>query len=497
MDDTALHEWYFESATPLKGLPASAVVAAKSSAESKGKPGYRLTLDGPSFSSAMMYLDDRALREALYCAQSKKSASGVFDNSALLAPILALRKEKAQLLGFANFADLVLDNRMAKNGNAALAFVSRIEAGCRTAFEAEAKALATFAHSQAGPEMLSPWDLAYYAEKQRIALYDLDEEALRPYFELSNVLGGVFKIASDLYGLTFEKQRTEAAAWHADVTEYAVKNARGDVFATFFLDWFPREGKRDGAWMHGIVDRVPNENGTAPHKSVALVVGNMTMPQDGVSLLTHREVETVFHEFGHLLHHLLSEVPVRSLAGTKVAWDFVELPSQIMENFCWDKNALKLFAKHYKTGEVLPDSLFERVERAKNFRAATAIMRQLGFAKADLLLHTSYDPATDGKAIPYARAVAQSFIAAELPEDYAMIASFLHLFSSPVGYAAADADAYALFVSKGILSREVGEMFRSSILSKGDSEDPSALFRAFRGRDPDEQASLRRAGLVA
>jgi oligopeptidase A len=499
-DDSARYEWVFPDAARLSGLPPSALAAAQASASEKGKSGYRLTLDAPSYGPAMMYLDDRALREELYLAHSRRGTSTDFDNKPLIAEILALRQEKAALLGYASFADLVLENRMAKRGKTALDFVARVEGACREAAKGEAESLAAFAKNSGLAGEVAPWDIPYYAEKERKALYDLDEEELKPYFELSNVLAGVFALSQKLYGLTFEKRVTKDASWHPDVEEYAVTDSGGVEFGRFFLDLFPREAKRDGAWMHGILDRVPGTE-----RSVALIVGNMTKPVNGKSLLTHREVETVFHEFGHLLHHLLSEVPVRSLSGTKVAWDFVELPSQIMENFCWDQKTLSTFAKHVETGEVLPDALFTKLERAKNYRAASMIMRQLGFATADLLLHTEYNATKNGDAVVYAREVAQRFIFAPLPADYAMIASFLHLFSSPVGYAAGyysyqwaevlDADAYAMFEEEG--AQRAGQLFREHILSKGDSQDPAALYRAFRGRDPDEKASLRRAGLVS
>jgi oligopeptidase A len=503
-DDSARYEWTFAEADAarLAGLPDSALAAAKASAAEKGKSGYRFTLDAPSYSPAMMYLDDRTLREEMYLAHSRRATSGEFDNRALLGEILALRREKAELLGYANFADLVLENRMAKTGRAALEFITRVESACRAAAEKEAASLSAFAKSIGGHAALAPWDIPYYAEKERKALYDLDEEELKPYFELSMVVSGVFALVTKLYGLTFEPRATAESTWHPDVQEFVVKDKQGAEFGTFFLDMFPREGKRDGAWMHGILDRVP---GASHARSVGLIVGNMTKPVNGKSLLTHREVETVFHEFGHLLHHLLSEVPVRSLSGTKVAWDFVELPSQIMENFCWDQKTLNTFAKHVETGAVLPDALFQKLERAKNYRAASMIMRQVGFASADLLLHTQYDPKQHGDPVVYARDIAQRFIFAPLPADYAMVASFLHLFSSAVGYAAGyysyqwaevlDADAYAMFEEQG--AALAGELFRKHILSQGDAADPGALYRAFRGRDPDEKASLRRAGLVA
>jgi oligopeptidase A len=484
----------------LAGLPASALRAAEASAKEKGHTGYRLTLDGPSYGPAIMYLDDAALRERLYRASSTKASAAPFDNSQALREILTLRKEKATLLGFSSFADLVLENRMAKTGAAALAFVGRVRERVLAAFAKENAELAQFAARELGIERLQPWDIAYAAEKERKKLYDLDDETLRPYFELEAVMAGVFQIAERLYGIGFESCTGGPSLWDPEVREYRVLDASGACFGRFLLDLFPREGKRDGAWMHGLLDRVP---GSGDEESVALIVGNMTKPQQGVALLTHREVQTVFHEFGHLLHHLLSEVSVRSLSGTKVAWDFVELPSQIMENFCFNEEALGLFARHYETGEKLPKALFERLSRARGYRAANAIVRQLGFATMDLELHQDSGVS---EPVALARSIMQRFSATVLPTDYAMVTSFLHLFSSPVGYAAGyysyqwaevlDADAFALFQDRGVLSREAGESFRAHILSRGDSEDPAALFRAFRGREPDESAALRRVGLV-
>jgi oligopeptidase A len=494
-------------ATRLAGLPPLALKAAEASAQEKGLDGYRLTLDAPSFGPAMMYLEDRALRQELYLAHATRASAEPYDNAPLVREILALRREKATLLGFANFADLVLENRMAKTGRAALAFIERVRGRIEEAFARENRELEAFAREELGLQDLMPWDVAFVAEKERKKRYDLDDEVLRPYFELEAVLGGVFEVSRRLYGLTFELDATGVSTWHPDVREYVVWREQGASrtrVGRFFLDLFPRDGKRDGAWMHGILDRVPGSSQTSAEDSVALIVGNMTKPQDGKVLLTHREVQTVFHEFGHLLHHLLSAVPVRSLAGTKVAWDFVELPSQIMENFCFDAVALGLFARHHETGAPLPEALLQNLQRARGYRAANAIMRQLGFATVDLELHLR-DDVEDPVAL--ARELMQRCAPTPLPQSYAMLLSFLHLFSSPVGYAAGyysyqwaevlDADAFSLFQELGVLSREAGERFYEHVLSRGDSEDPAVLFRAFRGRDPDEVAALRRAGLVA
>jgi oligopeptidase A len=288
---------------------------------------------------------------------------------------------------------------------------------------------------------------------------------------------------------------------------YAILDAEGVRVGSFYADWFPRENKRGGAWMDAFLTGHPEpDGGFKPH--LGLICGNLTPPVGGKpSLLTHREVETVFHEFGHLLHHCLSRVEIRSLAGTNVPWDFVELPSQIMENWCWERLSLDLFALHYQTGEPLPEELFAKMKRAKTFRAANGQMRQLGFATLDLLLHLDYDAGRDGDVLAFSRKVMETFAPASLPDYYGMIAGFTHLFSSPVGYAAGyysykwaevlDADAFTRFQAAGVFSSEVGCEFRDKILAKGDSEDPSELYRSFMGRDPDLQALLRRTGLVA
>jgi len=310
----------------------------------------------------------------------------------------------------------------------------------------------------------------------------------------------MFRIVEKLYGIQV-KLAEKAPVWHPDVRYYEVSDSSG-LLGAFYADWFPRESKRDGAWMENFITGIEGQ----PHSGC--ICGNMTPPLgDKPALLTHREVETIFHEFGHLLHHVLSRVEVKSLAGTAVAWDFVELPSQIMENWCWERGALDLFARHYQTGDPIPEDLFQKMVRARTYRGANGQMRQLGFGITDLTLHRDYDPAKQGDVIRYARQLLQQFTPAPLPENYAMIAGFTHLFASPVGYGAAyysykwaevlDADAFTRFRDEGIFSAEAGAAFRENILSKGDSEDPADLYRKFMGRDPDPNALLVRSGLVS
>jgi oligopeptidase A len=504
LDSTNAFELLVDGEARLAGLPETALRGARESAKAKGKPGFRFTLQAPSYLAVMTYLDDASIREAVWRAYSARATSAEHDNRVLVADILRLRRAKAALLGFRDFADLTLEDRMAKTGRAAYDFVRDLEARTRPFFERENAELLAFRRSVEGEgaPALAPWDVAYWAEKQRRALYDFDEEELRPYFSADRVLSGLFEIATRLYGVRVVP-RAGLPTWHADVRTFEVREADGRLAGLFYVDLFPRESKRDGAWMAGLHTATrPDE----PH--LGLMCANLSPPGEGrPALLTHREVETLFHEFGHLLHHLLSRVPVRALAGTSVAWDFVELPSQIMENWCWERASLDLFARHHETGAPIPDALLAKMRRARTYRAANAMMRQLGFASVDLAMHTEYEPARDGDVIAYARGVLARFSAAPLPADYAMVAAFGHLFASSTGYAAGyysykwaevlDADAFTRFLREGLLSGDVGRAFRDEVLARGDSEEPSILFERFMGRPPRLDALLERSGLTA
>lgn len=500
LDSTNAYELYLTEESHLAGLPPSARAAARQSAEAKGQPGWRFTLQQPSYVAVMTYLDDRAVRETLYRAYATRASSGDLDNRALTTKILQLRQEKAKLLGFANFADLVLVERMAKTGAAAQAFLEDLHDKTKPFFAVENEQLADFAGQD-----LEPWDVAYWAEKQRVALYDFDEEELRPYFALPQVMDGLFEICRRLFGIVI----TETAGvpvWHADVKTYVIRDeATGHHLGSFYSDFYPRENKRGGAWMDSFLTGLPCGDGWDPH--LGLICGNLTPPIGGQpALLTHRDVETIFHEFGHLLHHCLTRVPLRSMAGTNVAWDFVELPSQIMENWCWEREALDLFARHVESGDPIPETLFNKMKRARTFRAANAQMRQLSFGIVDLALHTSYSPETDGDVVAFSRNLLAQFSAAPLPAEHAMINAFTHLFANPVGYAGGyysykwaevlDADAFSRFRAEGVFNPEAGRDFRQQILAMGDSEDPAQLYRNFMGRDPDPQALLQRSGLL-
>jgi oligopeptidase A len=510
LDSTNQYEWVITDESRLAGLPESARAMARASAASKGlpEPSWRFTLQAPSYLAVMTYLDDEEMRQQVYQAFVSRATEEKYDNRPILRSILELRGEKARLLGYRDFADLVLEDRMAHAGDRAQQFLEDLRHKTEVFFEKENAELLAFS----GKAELQPWDIAYYAEKQRAALYDFDEEALRPYFPLESAIHGLFEIVHRLYGISVLEKRG-VPVWDPQVKYYEIydqSRPRGnELVGAFYADWLPRENKRAGAWMDTLITGDAHGDGPQarqdPH--LGLICGNLTPPAaDRPSLLTHREVQTIFHEFGHLLHHCLSRVELRGFAGVNVAWDFVELPSQIMENWSWEREALDLFARHYRTGAPIPAELLEKMRNARNFRAANAQMRQLGFGLVDLALHRDIPPGSNIDLLAFARDILQPFSPARLPEHYAMIVSFTHLFSSPVGYGAGyysykwaevlDADAFTRFQSSGIFSREVGSRFRDRILSRGDSEDAAVLYRNFMGRDPDPDALLKRSGLL-
>ena len=505
LDSTADWELLLEDDARLAGLPPSARAQARASAEKKGNTGYRFTLQAPSVIAVLTYLDDASIREQVYRAFNSRAVEQTRDNRPLINRILELRREKATLLGYGDFADLVLHDRMAKTGAAAARFVTDLEEKTRAAFEREKRELADFRRRLEGPGApdLAAWDVAYYAEKQRKALFEFDEEELRPYFPADRVLRGLFETAERLYGIRVEEDG-EMPRWHDEVRCYRITE-NGELIGAFYADLYPRDEKRGGAWMNGLVTGRPDGDRFKPH--LGLICSNITPPVAGKpALLTHDEVSTLFHEFGHLLHHMLSRVEVRSLGGTHVAWDFVELPSQIMENWCWEREALDLFARHCETGEPIPQPLYEKMERARTYREASAMMRQLSFAALDLRLHREYEPARDGDVIAYANTLLARYATAPLPDGYAFLTSFGHLFSSPTGYAAGyysykwaevlDADAFTRFQREGIFNSETGCAFREAILARGDSEEPMDLYKRFMGREPSVDPLLARAGLL-
>lgn len=499
LDATNAFELIVSDEKDVAGLPEWLRQQAQANAKAKDKEGYRFTLQAPVYQPFMQYADNRALREQMYTAFMNRATSGEFDNRQLMAKILGLRRELATLLGYKDFADYRLELHMLNSGNRAINFESDLEKATLPYWRKEMAALKTFAKESLGLEKLEPWDMSYATEKLRKAKYDFDDEALRPYFPLENVLSGMFEIAHRLFGITVT-ERVNDKVWHPEIKFYDIHDENKCHLGSFYADWFPRESKRAGAWMNYFITGKKQEDGSfSPH--LGLMCGNFTPPQsDKPALLTHREVETTFHEFGHLLHHCLSKVEVADLAGTNVAWDFVELPSQIMENWTWQREALNLFARHYQTGETIPEALYQKMMAARTFMQANLQMRQLSFGTVDLNLHTIYEPAKDGDIISFGNRVMERFV---LEPEFArngFLAGFTHVFSG--GYAASyysykwsevlEADAFSRFEKEGIFNRETGQDYVKSILSRGDSADPADLFKEFMGREPRVEALLER-----
>jgi len=504
LDSTNAWELFISEESRLSGLPESAKTSAAEDAKAKGKEGqWRFTQQFPSMYPVMQYATDDQLRKEIWEGGCTIGNGGESDNTQLIWEILRLRKEKAALLGHDNFADLVLKRRMAKDGQGALRFTEDLHLKIREQFLQEVSELEAYKaeknHSKPAP--LEPWETAFWAEKRRKELYDFDDEALRPYFPVDQVMKGLFDLTSRLFGITITPASAET--WHPEVTFYEIRDTQSeDHLGSFYADWHPRESKRGGAWMNYLETGLPSPR--TPH--LGLICGNMSKPtSDKPALLTHREVETVFHEFGHLLHHLLSDVEIKSLAGVNVPWDFVELPSQIMENFCWDRQSLDLFARHYQTGETIPDALFEKMISARNYLSATTFMRQLALGKLDLELHLNSEQFLDGDLDEVDREILADYKAALATESPSMARRFSHLFSSPVGYAAGyysykwaevlDADAFTRFQKEGVLNVETGMSFREEILSKGNSRSVDLSYEAFMGRGPNQDALLQRSGL--
>ena len=504
LDETNAFELVLKDENKLAGLPKSAKQAAAENAKAKGVEGWRFTLQAPSLIPLLTYLGDAGIREQVWRAYNTRATSGERDNRPVITRILELRRAKAELLGYRDFADLVTEDRMAKNGAKAQAFLEDLRDKTQAAFERENAELSAFRRELEGDAAaeMQPWDTAYYAEKQRQAKYDFNEEELRPYFPLERVLDGLFATAQALYEVKIVER--DAVTWDPKVKSYEIRDPDGTTIAAFYVDLFPRENKRGGAWMNSLVSVAYVED--APLPNLGLFCANVNPPVGSKpALLTHREVETLFHEFGHLLHHCFSRVRVRSLAGTNVAWDFVELPSQIMENWCWERNGLDLFAAHHETGEPIPDALYDKMVRARTYRAANAQMRQLGFATTDLALHRDYDPSRDGDVMEYARANLRNYSPTSLPDEYAMLAGFTHVFGHSVGYAAGyysykwaevlAADAFGAFEEAGIFDAATAQRFRREILEVGGSRDIMQAYVAFRGRQPTIDALLRQTGI--
>jgi oligopeptidase A len=520
LDSTNAWELVIADETKLAGLPESAMAAAAANARAKGleAPAWRFTLQFPSMFPIMQHLHDDSIRRQVWEASTQVGARGEYDNSSLVWSILELRQEKAAILGHEHFADLTLLRRMAKTGAGALDFIENLHSRILPAFHADFRQLAQYKAAKSGSpvDLLEPWETAYWAERQRKENYDLDDEALRPYFPVDGVMAGMFEIASRLFGITIQQKETIfidpqspisnpqslIEVWHPEVSFYEIHDSHtGAHHGSFYADWHPRESKRGGAWMNSLHTGGPGE----PH--LGLIIGNMSPPVDGKpALLTHGEVETIFHEFGHLLHGMLSEVPVKSLSGTSVPWDFVELPSQIMENFCWDRGSLDLFARHHETGEPIPQDLFARMIAARNYLSASTFMRQLALAKIDLEMHIHLDQWRGRNLDEVDLEILADYRAPLKSDSPTMLLRFNHLFSSPTGYAAGyysykwaavlDADAFTRFQNEGVLNPETGRSFREHILSTGNSAPVDELYRRFMGRDPELEPLLVRAGLA-
>jgi oligopeptidase A len=508
LDATAAYQLLVTDEDRLDGVPESARARYAARAQEEGKQGWLLTLDYPSVEPILKYCKDADLRREIFTAYTSRCREGEWDNRQLIVRILGLRHELAVLLGYPNFPDYRLEDHMVKSGQRAVEFEEELVELTRPYWERDVEALESHARSL-GQDDLRPWDIAFLSEDLRLKEYDIDDEMLRPYFPLDAVMSGLFEIVRRVFGLTVEEyENTEV--WHPDVQTFRITAEDGTLVGAFYTDWFPRKEKRQGAWMNDLISGGPlPAGGFDPHLGV--ICGNFTPPEAGtngasrgVALLTHREVETIFHEFGHLLHHCTSRVPVRGRGGLNVAWDWVELPSQFMENWTWEREALDLFARHYQTGEHIPQELFDRMMAARRFMSGWAQMRQLSFGSVDLSLHSDLAPRIDevgpDDVMEYARQRFLRFAPEPRFADFHILTSFTHLFAG--GYAAGyysylwsevlDADAFTRFQERGIFDPETGRRFLGSILSRGDSEEPEVLFREFMGRDPDAKALLER-----
>ena len=481
----------------LDGLPQTAIDAAADEARQRGKQGWTFTLDAPSYSPFMTYSTQRELRRRLYMARNTVCTHpNDSNNLEICRRLVNLRREIAQLLGFRTYADYVLKNRMAGSVRNVYRLLGDLIDAYRPTAEKEMKAVQRMTR-----ERLEPWDTGFYSHKLKLKKYNIDAEMLRPYFQLDKVIGGVFGLANRLYGITF-KENKDIPVYHPDVKAYEVFDRDGSFLAVFYADFHPRKGKQGGAWMTQYQGQCINRKGenVRPHVSVVM---NLTKPTDEKpALLTLGEVETFLHEFGHSLHGMFANTRFESLSGTNVLWDFVELPSQFMENYAVEKDFLRTFAFHYQTGEPLPDELIRRIVRSRNFMAATACLRQVSFGLLDMAYYTKKDAFTDD-IIPFEkRAWAKAIIGRQLP-DTCMTVQFSHIMAG--GYAAGyysykwaevlDADAFAVFKRHGIFDQKTAQSFRDNILSKGGTENPMTLYKRFRGGEPTIDALLKRNGI--
>jgi oligopeptidase A len=491
----------------LAGMTAQGKAQAAQRAREKKLEGFLLTLDFPSFDAVISYADNRELRRELYTAYATRASdqgplAGQFDNTALMEEILALRHEEARLLGFHDFAELSLETKMAESARAVEEFLLQLAARARPPAQAELDELRAFAAAQGGPADFMPWDVAYYSEKLKQHKLGFSEEELRPYFPAAQVIAGLFEITERQFGVRIQAV-AGVAAWHPDVTTYAIRDANDGDIGLFYLDPYARENKRGGAWMDECLGR--RHSPTGLQRPAAYLTCNFTPPLEGQpALLTHDEVLTLFHEFGHGLHHLLTRVDEAAVAGIRgVAWDAVELPSQFMENWAYDRATLNGFARHWQTGQPIPDALLEKLRASRTFQSGLATLRQIEFGLFDLRLHRDYDPAHGGRVLETLGQVRREVSVLVPPDWNRMPNSFSHIFAG--GYAAGyysykwaevlSADAFSAFEESGYAS-DTGRRFRETVLAKGGSEEAMDIFVEFRGRKPSIEPLLQQSGLA-
>lgn len=486
----------------LAGLPQFVREQGAEAARERNLEGWVFTLDYPSFAPFMKFSENRALREKMYMANNTKAVGGEFDNTEIVKEIVDLRIKIANLLGYETYADYALENRMAKDVETVNTFLDRLLTPSLPFAKKEVAEVEAYAKKNGFEgERLMPWDFSFWSERLKEAEYSLSEEELKPYFRLENCIDAVFSLANRLYGITFE-QRNDIPVYHKDVKVYEVKDVDGRHLALFYADFFPRASKRSGAWMTEF--RGQSIRNGVEERPLISIVTNFTKPtSDTPSLITHDEFNTFLHEFGHALHGILAEGRYPSQTGTSVARDFVELPSQIMENWAFEPEYLDSFAKHYQTGEVIPDSLVTKIVRSQNYLSGYYQVRQLQFGLLDMAWHT-LKSVPEESAVDFESAVTDKTAVMPKVPGTAISPSFGHIFSG--GYSAGyysykwaevlEADAFSLFKQEGIFNTEVSGSFRRNILSKGDTEDPAILYRKFRGRDPQPEALMRKLGLV-
>ena len=500
--ETNKFEMLITDESNLSGLPEGTKEAAKQLAESKEKKGWLFTLDYPSYIPFITYADNRDLRKKLSLAAGAKAFKGdALDNQNNVLQIAQLRYERANLLGYKTHAHFVLEERMAETPETVLKFSNDLLEKAKPAAEREYKKLENFAKDLDNIDQLQKWDGAYYSEKLKQKLFSLDDELLKPYFKLENVINGAFTIANKLFDLNFEEIDT-IDKYHEDVLTYKVTDSKGDFISIFYADFFPRSGKRNGAWMTSYKPQyIKNKENSRPHISI---VCNFTKPtKTKPSLLTFNEVTTLFHEFGHALHGMLANTTYPSLSGTSVFWDFVELPSQVMENWCYEKEALELFATHYETGEVIPMDLVEKIKDSATFHEGMQTLRQLSLGLLDMSWH-SQDPTSIKSVKTYEDDVFKNTSLYPKTKETCMSTSFSHIFQG--GYSSGyysykwaevlDADAFEYFKQEGIFNKMVADKFKNHVLSQGGTENPMTLYKRFRGQEPQPEALLRRAGLI-